>query len=187
MARTTSTRSNKVDPTRPFYAAVGTVDAAVAYARNGLTEAQTRLARTDFEPRALAEQSRSVVTSRVEDLQKEAKALPTRAQKIVNGYVAELGDTVDDLNQQYLELAQRGRTLVSRIRGQQATQDLKTSARSTRSTAKRGTAQTKKAAGAARRTAGTAKTSTKATGTSARKTASAATKATRSAAAKTGS
>jgi hypothetical protein len=186
MARTTSTRSNKVDPTRPFFAAVGTVDVAVAAARGGFSEAQTRLSKVDFEPRALAVQSRGVVTARVEELQKEAKAIPSRAQKLVNDYVADLGDTVEDLNKQYVELAQRGRTLVNRIRGQQATQDLKSSARTTKSTAKRTTTQTKKAAGTARKTASTAKSSAKATGTSAKKTTSAATKATKSAAAKTG-
>jgi heparin binding hemagglutinin HbhA len=186
MARTTSTRSNKIDPTRPFFAAVGTVDIAVAAARNGLTEAQTRLAKVEFEPKALAGQSRSAVTSRVDDLQKEAKAIPGRAQKLVNDYVADLGETVEDVNKQYVELAQRGRTLVNRIRGQQATQELKSSARTTKSTAKRTSTQTRKTAGAAKRTARTATSSAKATGTSARKTATAAKKATKSAAAKTG-
>src|SRR5690349_23987170 len=75
MARTTSPKSNKVDPTRPFYAAVGGVDAAVAYARSGFGEAQTRFAKVDFEPRALANQGRTIVTARVDELQKEAKAL----------------------------------------------------------------------------------------------------------------
>jgi membrane protease subunit (stomatin/prohibitin family) len=168
MARTTSTRSNRVDPTRPFYAAVGSVDAAVAYARNGLSEAQSRLSKVDLEPRAI----------------------PGRAQKLVNDYVADLGETVEDLNKQYVDLAQRGRTLLNRIRRQQATQDLKSSAGTTRSTArstaKRTAASTRRTAGAAKRTAGTATGSARATGTSARKTASAAGKATRSAAGKTG-
>ena len=186
MARTTSTRSNRIDPTRPFYAAVGGVDIAVSYARTGLSEAQTRIAKVDFEPKALAEQSRTAVTSRVDDLQKEAKAIPGRAQKLVNDYVAELGDTVEDLNKQYVELAKRGRTLVGRIRRQQATQDLKSSAATTRSTAKRTTTQTRKAAGTARKTASTAASSAKATRTSATKTAKAAGKATKSAAGKTG-
>ena len=131
MARTNSTRSNKVDPTRPFFAAVGSVDIAVAYARG----AQTRLAKLDFEPKAL--------------------------------------------NKQYVELAARGRTLVNRIRRQEATQQATAEAKKTTSKARTATTQTKKAAS-------TAKSSAKATGNSAKKTASATKKATQGAAAKTG-
>jgi hypothetical protein len=97
----------------------------------------------------------------------------------VNGAVAELSETVDDLNKQYADLAARGRSLVKRIRRQEATQELRSQAGRTSSKAKTTTTQTRKAAG-------TAKSSAKATGTSARRTASAATKATRTAAAKTG-
>jgi heparin binding hemagglutinin HbhA len=168
MARTNSTKSNKVDPTRPFYAAVGGVDVAVAYARTGLTEAQTRLAKVDFEPKAL-----------VDGLQKEAKVLPSRVEAFVDVYRAEIGETVDELNKQYVDLAARGRTLVNRIRRQQATQELKGEASKTTSKAKTTATQTKKAAS-------TAKSSAKATGTSAKKTASATKKATQGAAAKTG-
>jgi len=191
MAKTNSTKSNKVDPIRPFYAAVGGVDVAVAYARTGLTEAQTRLAKVDFEPKALATQGRSLVTARVDDFQKEAKALPSRAQKLVDAYVAELGETVDDLNKQYVDLAARGRTLVNRIRRQQATQDLQAQAKNTASRAKATSTTTKKTASEAARstsrTAKAAKSSGKATGTSAKKTADAAKKTAEGAAAKTGS
>ena len=77
MARTNSTKSNKVDPTRPFYAAVGSVDVAVAFARTGLTEAQTRLAKVDFEPKSLATQGRTLVSSRVDG--SGARPRPSRA------------------------------------------------------------------------------------------------------------
>jgi heparin binding hemagglutinin HbhA len=191
MARTNSTKSNKVDPTRPFYAAVGGVDAAVEYARNGFGEAQTRLAKVDFEPRALANQGRTIVTARVDELQKEAKALPSRVEKLVNEYVSEFGGTVEDLNKQYVDLAARGRTLVNRIRRQQATQDTKKQAQTTTSRAKATGTSTKKTASQAAcstsKTAKTAKSSAKATGTSAKKTAGSAKKATQGAAAKTGS
>ena len=191
MARTNSTKSNKVDPTRPFYAAVGSVDAAVAYARTGLTEAQTRLAKVDFEPKSLATQGRTLVTSRVDGLRGEAKALPSKVQGAVNEYVAELGETVDDLNKQYVDLAARGRILVNKILGQQATQELEKQAKNTASRAKATGTTTKKTASQAARstskTAKTAKSSAKGTGTSAKKTAGAAKKATQDAAAKTGS
>lgn len=159
MARTNT--QIRIDATRPFYAAVGGVDVAVAKARNGFSEAQTRLAKVDFEPRALADQGRTLVVSGV------------------NGAVAELSETVDDLNKQYVDLAARGRSLVNRIRRQEATKELKSEAGKTSTKAKTTTTQTKKAAG-------TAKSSAKATGTTAKRTTSAATKATRGAAAKTG-
>lgn len=206
MARTNSTTQNKIDPTRPFYAAVGSVDAAVAFARTSLAEAQTRFGNLDLEPKSLAG-----------DLQKEVQALPGRVEAAVNGYVAELSDTVaetvDDLNKQYVDLAARGRTLVGRIRRQQSTQDLKAETRKTASrakgtarttsaqagkaastagssakrTARTTSAQTKKAATTAKDSAKTTASSAKSTGTEARKTAAAAGKATQAAAAKTGS
>jgi chromosome segregation ATPase len=178
MANTKRSQQIKVDPTRPFYAAVGTFDIAVAAARSSLTDVQTRLSRVDLEPKALADQGRTVVT-RVDALQKQAKTLPSRAEAKLNEYVADLGETVDELNGQYVDLAARGRKLVNRIRRQQATQDLQVETRKTVTKAKTTTTQAKKAAG-------TAKRSAKATGSSARKTAATATKATQDAAAKTG-
>jgi heparin binding hemagglutinin HbhA len=186
MARTNSIQQNKIDPTRPFFAAVGGLDIAVGYART----AQERLAKVDFEPKAIAD-----------GLQKEALALPGRVEHLVSEYVAELSDvvteTVDDLSQQYVGLAARGRTLVNRVRRQEATQAATAEARKTTTRAKTTATQTKKAASAtrssakatatrAKNTASTAKSSAKATGTSAKKTASATRKATKAAAAKTG-
>jgi hypothetical protein len=179
MAKTKRSQQIKVDPTRPFYAAVGSVDIAVAAARTGLSDVQTRLARVDLEPKILAGQGRTLVLTGVDALQKQAKTLPARAEAKLNEYVSDLGETVDDLNGQYVDLAARGRKLVARIRRQQSTQELRGEARSTVTKAKTSTTQAKKAAG-------TAKRSAKATGTSARKTAAAATKATQDAAAKTG-
>ena len=167
MARTNSFAQNKIDPTRPFFAAVGSVDAAVAFARH-------------------------------------PKAIPSKVEALVNDYVTELSETVtgtvDDLNQQYVDLAARGRTLVSRIRRQESTQRAKDEAKKTTSQARTTRTQTRKAADTATdsakasakdtartaRTAGNAKSSAKATGTSARKTAKATTKAAKDAAAKTG-
>jgi heparin binding hemagglutinin HbhA len=179
MAKTKRTQQIKVDPTRPFYAAVGSVDIAVAAARTGITDVQTRLSRVDLEPKALADQGRTLVATRVDALQKHARTLPARAEAKLNEYVADFGGTVDDLNGQYVDLAARGRNLVGRIRRQKATQELQAETRSTVTRAKTTTSQAKKAAG-------TAKRSAKATGTSAQKTAAAAAKATQDAAAKTG-
>ncbi|HEX2550763.1 MAG TPA: hypothetical protein VHK64_04150 [Nocardioidaceae bacterium] len=184
MAKTISTA--KANPIRPLYAAVGGVDAAVAAARTGLTEAQirindvqTRLSKVDVEPKALVGQGRTLVVARVDELQKAANALPSRVEAKINELVAELGGTVDDLNKQYVELALRGQGLVARIRRPQATQDLKAEAKKTTTRAKTTATQAKKAAS-------TARSSAKATGTGAKKTAGAAKKATQDAADKTG-
>ncbi len=177
MAKTIST--TKANPIRPFYAAVGGVDVAVALARTGLTDVQTRLSKVEREPKALVDQGRTVVVTRVDELRGEAKNLPSRVEAKINELLAELNGTVDDLNKQYVELALRGQTLVARIRRQQATQDLKAEAKKTTTRAKTTATQAKK-------TAGTTKRSAKATGTSAKKTAGAAKKATTDAADKTG-
>ena len=178
MAKTIST--TKANPVRPFYAAVGGVDVAVAFARTGLNDVQTRLAKVEREPKVLVGQ-----------VQKEAKALPARVEARISELVSELNETVDDLNKQYVDLAARGRILVNKILGQQATQELEKQAKNTASRAKATGTSTKKTASQAARstskTAKTAKSSAKGTGTSAKKTAGAAKKATQDAAAKTGS
>jgi heparin binding hemagglutinin HbhA len=178
MARTTSFVQTRIDPTRPFFAAVGSVDAAVAFAR-------------------------------------DPKAIPTKTAALVKESVTELSDTVtgtvDEWNQQYVDLAARGRNLVNRIRRQESTQRAKDEAAKTASQAKTTRTQAgraadtasdsaktsakasakaartsaKRAASTTAKSAGPAKSSAKATGTSARKTASATTKAAKDAAAKT--
>jgi heparin binding hemagglutinin HbhA len=172
-------RTTKANPTRPFYALAGGVDAAVARARTGFSDVQTRLAKVDLEPKALADQGRTIVVARVDELQKVSKAVPARVEATINELVAELGGTVEDLNKQYVDLAVRGRDLVNRIRRQQATQDLTAQTRKTTTKARTTRTQTKKAAD-------TARSSAKATGTSAVKTAAAAAKATHDAVEKTG-
>jgi heparin binding hemagglutinin HbhA len=197
MATTRQIKQNRAVATRPFYAAVGAGDLAVAFARSTAGDVQTRLSKVDLQPKALREQGRSIVTARVDELgqgakdaqarletrvaelQKDAKALPGKVESLVNGYLAALNDTVEDLNKQYLGLAVRGNELVVRIRRQQATQDVKAETKKTVSKAKTTATQTKKAGS-------TAKRSAKATGTTAKKSAGAAKKATADAAAKTG-
>ncbi|HET7388443.1 MAG TPA: hypothetical protein VFJ19_17455 [Nocardioidaceae bacterium] len=79
----------------------------------------------------------------------------------------------------YADLAARGKSLVARVRRQQASADLAEQAEKT-------TTKAKTTATQARKSARTTKSSAKATGTSARKTAGAASKATKDAASKTG-
>ena len=113
----------KIDATRPFYAVVGAGDLAVEAARTyaldaqvRLAEVQTRLAKADIEPKALRDQARTIVISRVDELAEEAKELPTKVELYVNEAVAELNET-------YGDLAARGRDLVARVRRQQSTRD----------------------------------------------------------------
>ena len=57
------TQQFKLDATRPFYAAVGVTDLAVAFARDAAADVQTRIAKLDLEPKALRDQARTVVVS----------------------------------------------------------------------------------------------------------------------------
>lgn len=188
------TNQPKLDPSRPFYAAVGVADLTVEVARSAAAEAQRRLAQVDLEPRVLRDQAFTVVGARVDDLQGEAKALPANVSTYVNTTISEVTDA-------YGGLAARGKGLMSRIRGQQATQEARSAGRSTVTRAKTAKTQTansasetartaKKSAGttktAAKKTGTTARRNAKATGTSARKTTSASTKAASAAARKTG-
>jgi len=186
MATTRQIKQNRAVATRPLYAAVGAGDLAVAFARSAAGDVQTRLAKIELQPKTLrdelgkgAKDAQTRLETRVAELQKEAQAFPGKVEALVNGYLAALNDTVEDLNKQYLDLAVRGNELVVRIRRQQATQDLKTETKKTVSKAKTTATQTQKAGS-------TAKRSAKATGTTAKKSASAAKKATGDAAAKTG-
>ena len=148
----------KIDATRPFYAVVGAGDLAVEYARTAATDVQARISKVDIEPKALRDQARTIVVTRVEELTEEA-------------------------NSAYGDLASRGKSLVNRIRKQQATKDTKTAANTTVAKAKTTKTQT---ANSAKKTAGTAKSNVKSTTTSAKKTAAAGTDAATSAADKVG-
>lgn len=184
----------KIDATRPFYAVVGAGDLAVEYARSYATDVQTRFAKAELEPKALRDQARSLVVTRVDVLTKDAKV----AQAKLEARVADLQsdakalrpmvesfttETVAELNEAYTDLAARGLDLVNRLRKQQATQDAKAAGKTTVAKARTAKTQTVKSAA---RTTSAAKTSAKATGTSAKKTAAATTDAVTDAATKIG-
>jgi len=196
MAR--NNRQLKRDATRPLYAGVGVVDLAVELARTTATDVSTRISKVDLEPKALRDQARTVVVSRVDGITEEAKALPTKVESFVN-------ETVADASETYGDLAVRGKKLVKRIRRQQATQDTKAAAKTTVAKVKTTRTQSAKSAKssttaakssaqntartsttAAKNTAATANRNVKATRTSATKTASAAARATSAAASKVG-
>ncbi len=195
---TTRNRQIKLDATRPLYAGVGVVDLAVRLARTTATDVQARINKVELQPKALRDQARTVVATRVDDFSTDAKKLPGRVESLVNETVAEASET-------YGDLAARGKNLVGRIRRQQATQDAQAAANTTVAKAKttrtqtgnaakgsttaasssaRSTARTSKSA--AKKTGSTAKRNAKATRTSAKKTASAAARATADGASKVG-
>ena len=194
---TTKNKQFKFDATRPFYAALGAGDLAVEFARTATADVQARAAKVDLEPNVLRDQALTMLSSRVEELQgdakkaqaafearlaelqADAKSLPERIEKLVNDYRAELNKTVEEFNKAYLELAGRGESFVKRVRNQEATKQTKAAAGTTAAKAKTTSTQAKKSAKPAA-------SSAKATGTAAKKTASEAAKATSDAAAKAG-
>lgn len=194
----------KNDVTRPFYAVVGAGDLAVEYARTYATDVQARLSKVDLEPKTLRDQALTVVTTRVEELTKDAKAAQAKLESAVAELQADAktlpakvesftNETVAELTETYGDLAVRGKDLVTRIRNQQSTRDAKAAAKTAVAKAKAAKTQTAKsvkastgtAKTAAEKTAATAKSSAKAT-TAAKKTASATDDAVTDAAAKIG-
>ena len=170
--------TRKIDATRPFYAVVGAGDLAVELARTYTADVQARVSKIELEPQALRDQAVTVVSSRIDELGKDAKEARTQVEAYVN-------ETVTEVTEAYGDLANRGRELVARIRRQQATQDAKAAAKTTKAKAKTAKTQTTKSAkstakstrAAAKETADTAKTSAKSTFTAAEKSAEATTRA----------
>ena len=175
---------------KPLYAGVGATDLAVEYVREYVADVQKKVTKVqkdvqtrfagvqknvkgfEFEPKAVREQTVTVVNSRVSELRSDAKAQVEKVQTLVNDNVATVTDT-------YGDLAKRGESLVTRIRKQEATKATTASAKTTAAKAKTTKTQAKK-------TVKKASSSAKATRTSAKKTASNAAKATTSGASKVG-
>ena len=175
---------------KPLYAGVGATDLAVEYVREYVADVQKKVTKVqkdvqtrfagvqknvkgfEFEPKAVREQTVTVVNSRVSELRSDAKAQVEKVQTLVNENVATVTDT-------YGDLAKRGESLVTRIRKQEATKATTASAKTTAAKAKTTKTQAKK-------TVKKASSSAKATRTSAKKTASNAAKATTTGASKVG-
>lgn len=193
-----ATKSTKFDiksgAVRPFYAYVGVTDLAVEAVREYVADVQAKVSGRDLQPKTLRDQAVTVVSTRVDALSKDAKAVPAKVQTIVDDNVAALGDT-------YGDLVKRGESLVGRIRRQQSTRDAVKSAETTsakakttrtqtaesaKATTKTATAGAKKVTTTAKERSTAPKSSAKATTTAAKKTATAASKAVTDAAQKVG-
>ncbi len=86
---------------KPIYAGVGAGDLALTAVKEYVADVQKLV--TD--PKSLRKQAAGAVETRVSDLQKDARELPTRVQTLVNENVAVATAT-------YTDLAKRGEALV---------------------------------------------------------------------------
>ena len=157
----------RTEATRPLYAGVGVTDLAVERVREFVADVQkrfegvqkdvqTRINGFEFEPKALRKQATTAVNERVDALSKEAKArraaiearvnelqadakeLPTRVQHVLDENVTTVSDA-------YADLAKRGEVLVGRIRRQPSTKATVSSAKTTAAKAKTTKTQASKA------------------------------------------
>lgn len=171
-----------ITTSRPFYVVAGAGDLAVKTLREGTDRLSTlRIERKDIE-------------STISTLQTETRALPAKAQTVAVTIAADVAGAVGT---GYDELLGRGRSVVTRIRRQKSSQDLKRQAATTvrRSkasvtSAKDGAADTRSSARGtattAKKRAGTTRKTAKSAGTSARKTTATAREATAAASDKVG-
>lgn len=170
----------RTEASRPIYAGVGVTDLAVGLVRDCVADVQKRLAGVQKD-----------VQTRVSSVELQPKALRDQAVTAVSARVATATET-------YADLAERGETLVERIRKQPSTTAAVSSARTTSAKAKttrtQATQATKatatrtatKASTTAKKSSGAPRSSAKATTTAAKRSASNAASAATDGAAKVG-
>jgi heparin binding hemagglutinin HbhA len=177
----------------PLYAIAGAGDLAVEKIREAgddLTarvvalreqpkSVQTELTKRQAELTKQFEKRQAEFAKRFETLSADAKTVPAQLRELPASVQARLTVVVGQAEATYDELAGRGKSLVTRIRKQSATEDATAQAKTTVRKAKATKTSARKAADNATRNA-------KATTTSAKKTASSAAKATGAAASKVG-
>lgn len=189
---TTTTTKARIDKAlgdaKPLYAVVGAGDLAAQIIRE---------ARVKFDAKAMRDLAQATISARIEGLQAEVKNAPEQVLDIPVRMQAAVSDVVTNTVQTYGDLASRGRSLFTRVRKQQSTEDLERQLKSTVSRTKAAATTAKKsvkttAASAqsttstAKRAADSTKSSAKAATTTARKTAAAAKQATEDAVDKAG-
>jgi heparin binding hemagglutinin HbhA len=95
-------------------------EAAQKDAQKALTSAQKSVKGFDFQPKALRSQATTVVSARVEELSKDAKARRTQIEKLVaelqNDAQKFVAGNVVTATGTYTDLAKRGEKVVKRIR-----------------------------------------------------------------------
>jgi len=171
-------------PVTPFYAIAGAGDLAVEKVRAVGEDVTARFAKIDqknlqTELTKELTKAQAELTKRFEAIVADARTAPAKLRELPKTAQAGFTVVLGQAEETYEDLAGRGKDLVERIRHQQATEDLVSTAKTTVSKAKATRTTAKK-------TADTASRNVKATATSARKTASKATKAAATAAEKVG-
>jgi len=188
LEKTRKDLEKRISDAAPLEALVGAGDYAVAKLRGARAEISSRI--DNFDAKGLVAQVQADVKSAPE----QAKELPGKAQAVVGDVVTTVVTTAVST---YGDLADRGQTLITRVRGQQATQDLEDQLGATSAKVKAATTTAKKSASAtkssakatattAKKSAAKSKTATKSAATSAKKSASAAKKAADDTASKVG-
>ncbi|TCC26326.1 hypothetical protein [Kribbella sindirgiensis] len=171
-------------PVTPFYAIAGAGDLAVEKVRAVGEDVTARFAKLDqknlqTELTKELTKAQAELTKRFEAIVADARTAPAKLRELPKTAQAGFTTVLGQAEETYEDLAGRGKDLVERIRHQQATEDLVSTAKTTVSKAKATRTTAKKTATSATR-------NVKATATSARKTAKAAAKAAESAADKVG-
>ncbi|TCC27936.1 hypothetical protein [Kribbella speibonae] len=171
-------------PVTPFYAIAGAGDLAVEKVRAVGEDVTARFAKLDqknlqTELTKELTKAQAELTKRFEAIVADARTAPAKLRELPKTAQAGFTVVLGQAEETYEDLAGRGKDLVERIRHQQATEDLVSTAKTTVSKAKATRTTAKKTATSATR-------NVKATATSARKTAKAAAKAAESAADKVG-
>jgi len=171
-------------PVTPFYAIAGAGDLAVEKVRAVSEDVTARFAKIDqknlqTELTKELTKAQAELTKRFEAIVADARTAPAKLRELPKTAQAGFTVVLGQAEETYEDLAGRGKDLVERIRHQQATEDLVSTAKTTVSKAKATRTTAKK-------TADTTTRNVKATATSARKTAKTATKAASTAADKIG-
>jgi len=174
-------RTSQIKTPTAVYAVMGAGDLVVeriraAQVEREVEQLQTQVLTFPTRAQAVAAQRLNAVVADVRALPKQVRTLPLTAQTRVQASVA---TALGQASETYVDLAKRGESLVTRIRGQKSTQEAAAAVKTTTSRAKATTTTAKKAV---KETTTRAKT----TRTTAQKTASAAARATTDAAKKVG-
>lgn len=107
-----------------LHAVVGAGDLAVAKLRETHSELSARTG--NFDPKVIREQAQATLLTRVSNMPQDVKAAPQQVRVLPEKAQAVIGDAVASSFSVYGKLANRGKTLVERLRKQPETADVQT-------------------------------------------------------------
>jgi len=123
MATATNTRK----PTEPLYALVGATDLAVESVRHALADAGRRQAEVQAQFEQQVEHFQAELIKRREEVAKlfgEPKKLQAELEQVPGIVLGRTLEAAAKAETRYEQLAERGKSLIEKLRDQQATQDL---------------------------------------------------------------